>query len=378
MALHILVLAGGSGTRLWPLSRGALPKHLLPLGPDSQTLLRATVERVAPLADEVHVVTAAEQAEACAMALDGTAASVSIIAEPTARGTGPALGLAVHQIARRDPDALIVSVHADHHVDDTEAYRAAVLAVAGWAAATGGLATIGLTPTSPSTGLGYIAVGAGEPPDRWVSPTGPATDQVLLAAAAALPAAHADAFVEKPPLDRATAFFEDGDHLWNLGLFAWKATAFLAELAAADAGLDAELRAVVDAQAAGDEKGAAEIYARLPAIAIDPLLMEGSAHLTVVRAGFGWSDLGSWSDLLAARAGRADGEGNVVDGDALLIDSRDCLVEAVGGRTVAVLGLDGMVVVDTGDAVLVMPAGAAQEVKAVVERLRREGRTELL
>ncbi|MBJ7595243.1 MAG: NTP transferase domain-containing protein, partial [Candidatus Dormibacteraeota bacterium] len=298
MALHILVLAGGSGTRLWPLSRRALPKHLLPLGPDGQTLLRATVERVAPLADEVHVVTAAEQAEACAVALDGTAEAVAIIAEPSARGTGPALGLAVHQIVHRDPDALIVSVHADHHIDDTEAYRAAVLAVAGWAAATGGLAAIGLTPTFPSTGLGYIAVGAAESPGRWISPPGPTTDPVLLAAASALPAAHADAFVEKPPLDRATAFVEDGDHLWNLGLFAWTASAFLAELRATDARLDAELHAVVEAQAAGDEKGAAEIYARLPAIAVDPLLMEGSAHLTVVRAGFGWSDLGSWSDLL--------------------------------------------------------------------------------
>ena len=331
MALHILVLAGGSGTRLWPLSRGGLPKHLLPLGPDRQTLLQATVERVAPLADEVHVVTAANQADACAAALEGTSDPVAVIAEPTARGTGPALGLAVHQIARHDPDALIVSVHADHHVDDTEAYRAALLAVAGWAAATRGLATIGLTPTFPSTGLGYIAVGASEPPDRWVSPPGPTTDAILIAAAAALPAAHADAFVEKPPLDRAAAFVEDGDHLWNLGLFAWTAPAFLAELATADAGLDAELRAVVDAQAAGDEEGAAEIYARLPAIAVDPLLMEGSAHLTVVRAGFGWSDLGSWSDLLAARAGRADANGNVVDGDALVIDSRGCLVEAVGG-----------------------------------------------
>ncbi|MDQ6848112.1 MAG: sugar phosphate nucleotidyltransferase [Candidatus Dormibacteraeota bacterium] len=378
MALHILVLAGGSGTRLWPLSRAALPKHLLPLGPDDQTLLQASVERVAPLADEVHVVTAADQAEACAVALVGASAPVSIIAEPTARGTGPALGLAVHQIARRDPDALIVSVHADHHVDDTDAYRAAVLAVAGWAAATGGLATIGLTPTFPSTGLGYIAVGTAEPPDRWVAPPVPATDPGLLAAAAVLPAAHADAFVEKPPIDRATAFFEDGNHLWNLGLFAWTVTAFLAELASADIGLDAQLRAVVDAQAAGDEQAAAAIYARLPAVAVDPLLLEGSAHLTVVRAGFGWSDLGSWADLLTARAGRADAEGNVVDGDALLIDSRDCLVEAVGGRTVAVLGLEGTVVIDTGDAVLVMPSSASQQVKAVVERLRREGRTELL
>lgn len=378
MAFHILVLAGGSGTRLWPLSRASLPKHLLPLGPEGQTLLEATLDRVGPLADEVHVVTAANQAEACAAALAGTAAKVSILAEPTARGTGPALGLAVHQIARGDPDALIVSVHADHHVTDTDAYRAAVIAAAGWAEATEGLATVGLTPTFPSTGLGYIAVGAAEQPGRWVAPAGAAANPVLMTAAAALPAAHADAFVEKPPLDIATGFVEDGNHLWNLGLFAWTARAFLSELAAADAGLDTGLREVVAARAAGDDRRASEVYASLPAIAIDPLLMEGSAHLTVVRAGFGWSDLGSWSDLLTARAGTADADGNVSRGDAVLIDSRDCLVESGGGRTVAVLGLDGVVVVDTGDAVLVMPAHASQDVKAVVERLRSEGRTELL
>ena len=378
MAFHILVLAGGSGTRLWPLSRAALPKHLLPLGADGHTLLRATVDRVAPLADRVHVVTAAGQADACAAALEGVSAPVEVIAEPTARGTGPALGLAVHQIAARDPEALIVSVHADHDVSDADAYRAAVLSVAGWAVATQGLATVGLTPTFPSTGLGYIGLGTPEPPSRWVAPPTRAADPVLLAAAGALPAAHAAAFVEKPPLERATAFVEDGNHLWNLGLFAWTASAFLAELVDADPDLDSGLRRVVQARSAGDEARAAEVYASLRAVAVDPLVMERSTHLTVVRAGFGWSDLGSWADLLEARSDSADGEGNVAAGDAVFVHSRNCLVEAGSGRMVAVLGLDGVVVVDTGDAVLVMAAEASQDVKAVVERLRRAGRAELL
>jgi mannose-1-phosphate guanylyltransferase len=378
VAFHILVLAGGSGTRLWPLSRASLPKHLLPLGPDGETLLAATLYRVAPLADHVHVVTAANQAEACAVALREIGKPVAIIAEPAARGTGPALGLAVHHIARTDPDALIVSVHADHHVTDRDGYRAAVLAVAGWAAATDGLATVGLTPTFPATGLGYIAVGASERPDRWSAPSGPSADPVLIAAAAALPAAHAAAFVEKPPLEIASGFVDDGNHLWNLGLFAWTAAAFIAELAAADGDLDSSLREVVQARSDGDEQRASQIYAALSTIAVDPLVMEHSARLTVVRAGFGWSDLGSWSDLLAARAAAADPSGNVGVGDALFIDSRGCLVEANGGRVVAVLGLDGVIVVDTGDALLVMAASSSQDVKAVVEALRREGRSTLL
>jgi len=379
VALHILVLAGGSGTRLWPLSRESLPKHLLPLGAQGQSLLRTTVDRVAPLGGAIHVVTASAQVDGCAAALEGSAsAQLSAIAEPSPRGTGPALGLAVHQIARSDPGALIVSVHADAHVADAEAYRVAILAAAGWAAATGGLAAVGLTPSYPAIGLGYIEVGEPEPPDAWVPPPAASADPVLLAAAAALPAAHAAAFVEKPSLERATAFLAHGGHLWNPGLFAWSARAFLEELAAADPALDARLGEVVEERAGGHEDRASELYASLPSLAIEPLLLERTGRLTVVRAGFDWSDLGTWTDLMATRGADADADGNVATGDTLLVDAHDCLVESRGGRTVAVLGVDGLVVVDTGDSVLVMPATAAQRVRAVVERLREDGRTELL
>jgi len=379
VALHILVLAGGSGTRLWPLSRESLPKHLLPLGAQGQSLLRTTVDRVAPLGGAIHVVTASAQVAGCAAALEGSAsAQLSAIAEPRPRGTGPALGLAVHQIALSDPDALIVSVHADHHVTDVDAYRVAILAAAGWAAATGGLATVGLVPIYPATGLGYIEVGSPQAPDAWVPPDAPAADPVLLAAAAALPAAHASAFVEKPSLERAISFLADNSHLWNLGLFAWTAGAFLDELRSADPALDASLREVVEQRAAGREDRASALYAGLPAQAVEPLVLERSARLTVVRAGFDWSDLGSWTDLMAARRDLADANGNVAAGDTVLVDAHDCLVESRGGRTVAVLGVDGLVVVDTGDSVLVMPATASQRVKEVVQRLRTEGRTDRL
>ncbi len=379
MALHILVLAGGSGTRLWPLSREGLPKHLLPLGPGGQSLLRATVERVLPLADAVHVVTAEAQADGCRDALRDCGGEVNVMTEPLARGTGPALGLAVHEVARLDPNGLVASVHADHHVADVDAYRAAVLAAAGWAAATDGLAAVGLTPTAPATGLGYIAVGEPQPPaafvsgvaDRWV-------DQTLVAAAAALPAARAAGFVEKPPLELATAFLAGGDHLWNLGLFAWTGGAFLRELAAGDAGLDERLAEVVDARAAGRPEHAANLYASLPTLAVEPLVFERSSRLTVVRAEFGWSDLGSWHDLLASRAPERDEPGNVATGDVVLVDAQRCLVDSLGGRCVAVVGARDLVVVDTGDAVLVMPASSSQQVKAVVDELRARQRQDLL
>src|ERR1035437_7353313 len=322
----------------------------------------------APIADAVHVVTAASQVDGCAGALWGIAAgSVSVVAEPTARGTGPALGLAVRQIARDDPEAVIASVHADAFVDDDDAYRAAVLAAAGWAAVTAGLATVGLTPTSPATGLGYIALGDAQPPERWAPPPGAHPDPVLAAAAAALPAARSAGFIEKPPVERAVAYLRGGRHLWNLGLFAWTASSFLAELAAADPGLDARLEVLV-----------AELYGSLAAVAVEPLVFERTERLTVVRAGFGWSDVGSWADLAASRAAQADAAGNVAEGDTLLVNSRNCFVESRGGRTVTVLGGEGLVVVDTPDTVLVMPESASQEVKTVVERLRGEGRDELL
>src|SRR5580704_19099996 len=187
MSLHILVLAGVSGTRLWPLSRRSTPKHLLPLARGGETLLRATLDRVMGLGDSVRIVTATDQVEGCRAALSGLSIpDQAYIAEPLARGTGLALGLAVGLIAREDPDALIASVHADHRVSDPDAYRAAVLASAGWAASTDGLATVGLVPAAPVTGFGYIELGAPRDQHEWQAPRG--TEPLLAAAAAKLPA----------------------------------------------------------------------------------------------------------------------------------------------------------------------------------------------
>jgi mannose-1-phosphate guanylyltransferase len=379
VGFHILVLAGGSGTRLWPLSRRSTPKHLLPLAPGGDTLLRSTLERVTGLGDSIRVVTAADQAPGCQSALTGLGIpGDSIIEEPEARGTGPALALAVALIEREDPDALIASVHADHRVSDRDAYRAAVVASAGWAAATDGLATVGLVPTAPVTAFGYIEVAASRQPESWRSPEGIPSD--IAAQAAALPAFESAGFKEKPSAEVARSYVDDGRHLWNLGLFSWTARRFRSELLAADPDLCAAIDRVADARLSGDHALATRLYAALTLQAVEPLVLERTERLTVVQASFGWSDLGSWLDVGQSRAadGDVDRNGNVLEGDVLVALARNCTVVARSGRIVAVAGVDGIVVIDTPDAVLVVPADQAQLVKAIVDELRAADRDDLL
>jgi mannose-1-phosphate guanylyltransferase len=379
---HILVLAGGSGTRLWPLSRAGVPKHLLELDEKGSTLLRTTVERVLPLADSVRVVTTGSQAGACRRALEGLALpDDAVIAEPEPKGTGPALGLATAWIAGEDPDAVISSVHADTHIDDGEGYCAAILAAAGWAMVTRGLATVGVTPTYPSTGLGYVAVG--RTPlrhERWRPPPGSRAGAAEREAAFAVPAFRAAGFVEKPSLEVARGYLAGGRHLWNSGLFAWTARVFAEELAAADPVLAERLEAVAEARRRGDEEAATALYAEIRPVPVDTLVFERTRRLTVVRGWFSWSDLGTFTDLHAARVtgGDADAQGNVLEGEVVALDTTNSFVLARGGRLVAVVGVDGLAVVDSGDALLVVPLAQTQQVKAVVDRLRAEGRSDLL
>ncbi|MGA8665784.1 MAG: sugar phosphate nucleotidyltransferase [Candidatus Dormiibacterota bacterium] len=379
MGLHILVLAGGSGTRLWPLSRRSTPKHLLPLARGGETLLRATLDRVIGLGDSVRIVTATDQVDGCRAALAGLSIpDQAYIAEPLARGTGPALGLAVGLIAREDPDALIASVHADHRVSDPAAYRAAVLASAGWARATDGLATVGLVPVAPVTGFGYIELGESRPASLWTAPEG--SPPQAAAAAALLPAFASTGFKEKPSADVAQAYVRGGRHLWNLGLFAWTARRFLDELRVADPEVSSLLDRAVDARIRGDEEEVIRLYGGQRSQAVEPLVLERTPRLTVVEATFGWSDLGSWTDVHDARVaeGDVDGDGNVVEGPVMVTSAHGCTVVARSGRIVAVAGIDGVVVVDTPDAVLVVPALQSQLLKEVVERLRAAGRDEVL
>lgn len=349
-----VIMAGGSGTRFWPASRPERPKQLLPLAPgDERSLLRATVDRIAPLVpiERVLVVTSAALAEATRADLPGLPEE-NLLAEPVGRNTAPCVGWAAAVIRRRAPEARLMVLPADHHIGDEKTYLQ-TLATALDAAGGGDLVTVGLKPTRPETGYGYIEVGEPIAKEVW----------------------RARRFVEKPTRDRAEQLFASGSYLWNSGMFFFRADAILEAIAEHLPGLAEGLDALDRAAAKGTEDAAvAEGYGELPRISIDHGVMEKADGVAVVPGDFGWSDLGSWTT--AWELSDRDADGNAAAPDSVLVDSSGNLVRAPLGKVVALVGVSDLVVVDTEDALLVVPRARAQEVREVVEQLagrQREG-----
>jgi len=279
-----------------------------------------------------------------------------MIVEPAARGTTNALGLAALTLLERDPEAVIVSTAADHVIGGQPAFKQAVRSAAIVAAHSRKLVTIGLRPRYAGTGFGYIEGGAK------TSVAGETAREVLR-------------FVEKPDAATARRYVEDGRHFWNLNLFCWRCDVFVEELRRHG---PIHYQGLVEALArrgAGDEAGAAEIYAGLPVEAVDHTVLEKTDQLLLVSADFEWADVGSWSEL--ADLLRQDEAGNVVEGVPVLIDTSNSFI-SVPDKLVAVIGVSDLVVVDTEDALLVCPKSRAQDVKRVVEILGRTGKTQYL
>lgn len=348
-----VIPAGGAGTRLWPVSRRTSPKFLRDLTGSGRSLLQATRDRLAPLAGErVLVVTGAAHADAVVEQLpDG----VEVVAEPSPRDSMPAIALAAAVIERRDPDAVIGSFAADHVIGDLPAFDAVVReAVA--VARTGKVVTIGLTPTHPATGFGYIREGEALGVDG--APSARAVVE----------------FVEKPDAATAERYLAEGGFRWNAGMFVVRASVLLDVLAAEHPQLAAGVRAV-----AAEPERLDEVWPSLTKIAIDHAVAEPAAArglVAVVPAGFSWDDVGDFASLGDLLPPVRDGLRVVGDeGDVVTVDGGGIVV--TGGRVVAVVGLDDVVVVDTPDAVLVMARDRAQDVKKVVEQLTAAGRTDL-
>ncbi|MDG6348198.1 mannose-1-phosphate guanylyltransferase/mannose-6-phosphate isomerase [Luteimonas sp. 8-5] len=358
--LQPVLLSGGSGTRLWPLSREAYPKQFLPLA-GADTMLQATWQRVAPLAGtaapivvagEDHRFLVAEQLRQSGGMPAG--AAPTILLEPVGRNTAPAIAAAALQAMAGGEDPLLLVLPSDHVVGDPEAFRAAVRTAA-VAAEAGALVTFGIVPTAAETGFGYIHADMerAEPADG--------VRKVLR-------------FVEKPDEATARGYLESGGYYWNSGMFLFRASRYLEELARFRSDiLDGTRAAFGAARRDGDfVRLDAEAFAATPAESIDYAVMERTDAAMVLPVDIGWSDVGSWSALWDVA--RRDADGNAHHGDVIAVDSRNSY--AWSRRLVALVGVDDVVVVETDDAVLVARKDKVQQVKDVVARLKDEQRSQ--
>ena len=350
-----VVMAGGSGTRFWPASRPARPKQFLALAGGSETLLQATVRRAAALVGVEHViVVGAERHSALIAEQLPTLPAQNVLLEPIGRNTAPCLAWASAWVRRRDPRAVIAALPADAHIADEQGFVQS-LALALSAAETGSIATIGIRPTRPETGYGYLELG---------DPVSAGVQRVRR-------------FVEKPDRVRAEAFLRGGQHLWNCGMFCFGASVLLDAVARHMPALAAFVeRADESALRKQEQALIAQSYADLPSVSIDYGVMEKADDVVVVPASFGWDDVGSWAAayVLAAK----DAQGNAGPGERLALDSSGCYVQSREGKLVVLVGMTDVVVVDTDDALLVLPRERAQDVSKVVELLKQQLRTRYL
>jgi len=341
-----VVMAGGVGSRFWPVSRQARPKQLLDLFGDGP-MLRLTVDRVAPLAplERTLVVTGEVLRDAVSAVLPGLPAE-NLLCEPCGRNTAPAVAWAAEVIRRRDPDALLMVLPADQHIADVPAYQETCrLALA--AAADGAIVTLGIPATRPETGYGYLQRGA--PTDR------PGVFEVA-------------AFKEKPDLATALAYLADGRFAWNAGMFFMPAALFLEELARFEPTLASALDAMTPERVA-------EVYPTLKKISVDYAVMERSDKVRTVPGVFGWSDVGSWTSLFEHCP---PGEASFRLGRVIERDGAGNVLYAADGGTVATVGVSDLVVVHTRDATLVCPRDDAQRVREIVDQLVADAASELL
>ena len=347
----IVIIAGGKGERFWPQSRAAKPKHLLPVVGE-KPLLAQTIDRVKALAPKknIFVITSAVQEKAVRAACKALPPA-NIIAEPVGRDTAAAVGLAAAIVGARDPRGVLAVLPADHVIHDGKAYTADLKAAFAAAAADDVMVTIGITPTEPATGFGYIQRG-----EEW-------------GRFARRPVYRVKRFVEKPKLEIAQGYLASGDYSWNAGMFVWSVPVVEKALAQHAPELDAALRPIRTALArkrplAGVLK---KVYPTLPKISVDYALLEKSTNVVMLPSSFDWDDVGAWPAV--CKHFKSDVAGNVSRGLALVEQGSNNLVFSEGGHLVTVLGVDDLIVVHTPDATLVCPKSKSQDIKALLKRV---------
>lgn len=352
-----VIMSGGRGTRFWPLSRSRRPKHLIHLI-DGRSLLDLAIERIRPLfePDAVWIVTQQAQLEATQAAVG--LERVKALCEPVGKNTAPCIAYVACQARAEFGDATLAVFPADHLIKDVEGFREVVSAGLDFVEESGSILTIGIAPDRPATGFGYIRLGK------------------VVGSAGGLDFHEVSGFTEKPALDAARRYIEDGSYLWNAGIFVFRASVMLEEMEKylprmARSFCEYETAVGTDAEAAKKM----EAYSSARDISIDFGVMEKTERACVVRADIGWDDVGSWDSF--SKYLPKDEKGNAVKGDIVALDTANCTVYSEG-RVVAALGVEDLIVIASGDAVLVARRGRGEEVKKLTDLLAAKGLHDLL
>lgn len=354
---NALIMAGGSGTRLWPLSRDLQPKQSLNLI-DQKSLFQHAVDRLQPLfsAGDIWVIARDEHTRLLSSQVQEIAHNHFLI-EPEGRGTAPAIGLAAIHFSRRDPESIMAVLTADHYIKNVRVFQNA-LTVAGQLAQQGYLVTLGITPTAASTAFGYIEQGQ------------------MIDTIDGYKVFHVSKFVEKPNRETANRMVSSGLFSWNSGMFIWQVKRVLQEFQKQMPDFYAQLMEIDDALGSGHYS---EVLKRVwPGVSkqtIDYGVMEHADRVAVIPIEIGWTDVGSWSSLYSLLP--ADELGNVIRGDSECVDTQNCLILG-DRRLIATIGIKDLVIVDTGDALLVSTKSQEQLVREIVARLKEHGRTDLI
>ena len=354
MKTYGVIMAGGGGTRFWPLSRQANPKQLLNLS-GKDLMVNEAIDRLSKTADkaDIFIVTNKTQVEKMLEATNGRIQKNHILSEPSARNTSACIGYAAMEIVKKYGDGIMVITPSDAYIKNDEEFTR-ILGIAVKAAEEkDALVTVGITPTFAATGYGYIKF----------QKSGEKVLKVL-------------EFKEKPDEETAKKYVESGEYAWNSGMFIWKASTILKKFEKYLPEIYEDLQKIGDAMNTADElKVIEEIYPKINSISVDYGIMEKADDVYVVPGEFGWNDVGSFDMLGVLHKG--DEKGNIKIGDQINIDSKNCITYS-SGRLVATIGLENVVVIETGDAVLVCDKNKVQDVKKVVEQLKKDGRNELL
>ncbi len=358
MDIRAVIIAGGAGTRFWPLSRKKNPKQFLPIVSD-KTMIEETVHRLLAKLPSNNIYTIANFAQTQVIrSLLPDLPQENLLVEPKGRNTAPSLMLATAWIYLQNPKAVLAALPADHLIKDAPLFLRKLDAGATAAAKGENLITFGIPPAYPETGYGYIRFSPEKPLHFLDEPFFPVQE-----------------FKEKPEYEQAKNFLEEGNYFWNSGMFLWRADIFVQKLEKYAPSMFIYWQKILDALKNNDQTQIASIFEEIPSISIDYALLEKAEGVLMCKGNFGWSDVGAWSSL--ADIWPQDKEGNTLRGESIILDSKDCLLYNPHKLT-ALIGVKDIIVVDTEDALLITHKSMAQKVKDIVEKIKQKRKTEYL